>query len=79
MLPLDPNTILNRDELAVQLTKSGHPIKSSTLATLACRGGGPDFEIYNRLAEYRWGTSLAWAQRRRRPARTTSSNVEAAA
>jgi hypothetical protein len=39
----DPDTVLTRDQTAVALTQAGFPVRSATLATKACRGGGQDF------------------------------------
>jgi hypothetical protein len=60
--PLDPNTLLTRDQTAVALTQAGFPVRSATLATKACRGGGPEFKRFGSRPLYRWGDALAWAQ-----------------
>jgi len=61
-VPEDPDTLLTRDETAVALTQAGFPVRSATLATKACRGGGPEFRLFGTRPLYRWGDALAWAQ-----------------
>ena len=39
----DPDTLLRRRPAAAALTEAGYPIAPATLATLACRGGGPRY------------------------------------
>jgi hypothetical protein len=60
--PVDPDTLLTRDQTAVALTQAGFPVRSATLATKACRGGGPDFKLFGTRPLYRWGDAIAWAQ-----------------
>jgi hypothetical protein len=60
-IPLDPDSLLTRDQTAVALTQAGFPVRSATLATKACRGGGP-FKLFGARPLYRWGDALAWAQ-----------------
>ena len=43
----DPKARLSRREMAAALTDEGYPTQPSTLATLACRGGGPTYSIFN--------------------------------
>lgn len=64
MIPTDPNARLSRDELAVALTASGHPITSARLAVLASQGGGPAYDLIANRARYFWAPSLAWANAR---------------
>ena len=64
IIPEDPETLLPRNALAEALTAAGFPISSATLATKACRGGGPPFRKFGRVPVYRWSDSLAWAQSR---------------
>ena len=61
-IPDDPDTLLTRDQTAVALTLAGFPVRSATLATKACRGGGPDFILFVTRPLYRWGDAIAWAQ-----------------
>ncbi len=70
---IDPDALLSRDETARELTARGFKTASATLATLAVRGGGPEFQFYGRYVRYRWGTSLDWAESRlTKPVRSTS-------
>lgn len=72
-IPTSPDTRLRRRETAEALTEAGFPITESTLATKACRGGGPPFRSFGRIPLYRWGDSLAWAESRlSAPRRSTS-------
>jgi hypothetical protein len=70
---MDPETLLRRRPAAVALSNAGFPTAAATLATLACRGGGPPFRRYGRVPLYRWGELLAWAESRlSAPMRSTS-------
>ena len=60
----DPNTLFRRRALAVELEKAGFPVAHATLATLACRGGGPIFQKFGRYPLYRWDDALVWARSR---------------
>jgi hypothetical protein len=55
---------LTRAQLAETLTAAGYPIALATLHTLATRGGGPPYRIFNHRAIYVWGEALEWAQNR---------------
>ncbi|MBB4199209.1 hypothetical protein CCR94_01935 [Rhodoblastus sphagnicola] len=62
-----------RQVTAERLTQKGFKISAQTLATMATRGGGPEFQKFGPRALYRWGDALAWAQGRlSRPVRSTS-------
>nr|WP_314070743.1 hypothetical protein [uncultured Roseococcus sp.] len=61
-VPTAPNANLSRPRLSAALTETGFPIKESTLATLAVRGGGPQFRKFGRAVLYRWDEALAWAE-----------------
>jgi hypothetical protein len=63
-IPSDPDALLRRGPTAVALTEAGYQTSPTTLATLACRGGGPKFRKYGRYPIYRWGDSLDWAKSR---------------
>jgi hypothetical protein len=58
--------LLNRTQAATALTDAGYPTSAATLATLASRGGGPDYERFGVHALYRWGQTLDWAKNRSR-------------
>jgi hypothetical protein len=45
-IPLDLDTLLTRDQTALALTEAGFPVRSATLATKACHGGGPVFKLF---------------------------------
>jgi len=57
-----PATLLSRTATAAALTEAGYPISRATLATKACRGGGPPYRVFGRTALYRWGEVMEWAQ-----------------
>jgi hypothetical protein len=63
-IPSDPDALLRRKPTATALTEAGFQTSDKTLATLACRGGGPKFRKYGRYPVYRWGDALEWAQSR---------------
>jgi hypothetical protein len=70
---IDPNALLNRNQTAAALKDAGFPTEPKTLATKACRGGGPPYRLFGSRALYRWGDALAWAQDRlSEPRRSTS-------
>jgi hypothetical protein len=70
---LDDDTLLTREALAAALSEAGYPTATSTLATKACRGGGPPYHKYGRKPLYRWGKGLSWARSRlSAPMRSTS-------
>ena len=67
------DALLQRKLTAEALTKCGFEISEATLATMACRGGGPPFHKFGRKPLYRWGDALAWAKSRlSAPIRSTS-------
>jgi hypothetical protein len=69
---LTPETRLTRGACAEALTHKGYPITPATLATLASRGGGPEYDVFGRTAIYTWGKALGWAQSRSKPRHSTS-------
>jgi hypothetical protein len=74
MVPKDPNALLTRSQTADALTEAGFQTAKSTLATWASRGNdGPEYELYGPRPLYRWGKTLAWAQRRLKPPRRNTS------
>ena len=44
------------------LTACGFPTAPDTLATKAVRGGGPPYQLYGKVAVYRWGPAVEWAR-----------------
>jgi hypothetical protein len=60
----NPEALLTRAETAKALTAIGFPIKFNTLTKMASRGDGPAYHVWGRLALYRWGEAISWAQRR---------------
>jgi hypothetical protein len=77
-IPVDPETLLGRAAAAEALTAAGYPVASASLATLACRGGGPRFQRFGRVPLYRWGDLLDWARSRLSPPMRTTSEADAA-
>jgi hypothetical protein len=78
---IDPDVLLDRTQAAMALTSHGYRISAATLATLASRGGGPDFERYGPYALYPWGNTLDWAKnrsRKRREALGVAAGISAA-
>ena len=79
MIPINLDAKLNRTALAEALTPAGYDITASTLAGLAHRGGGPDYDLFNGRARYTWGPSLKWAESRvKAPRRRAYSHAEPA-
>ena len=60
----NPDVVLDRKGAAAALTEAGFQTAPSTLATLACRGGGPPYRLFGRKPLYRWGDVLEWAVNR---------------
>jgi hypothetical protein len=57
-------SMLTRDKAAAALSDCGYPISKLSLATLACRGGGPIYKRFGKRALYRWSDLLTWAESR---------------
>lgn len=74
-----PETRLSRRDTAEALTAAGFPISPATLATLACRGGGPEYVVFNGRVLYRLADALDWAQSRTSAPRKTASEGRQAA
>lgn len=72
-----PETRLSRADTAKALTAAGFPISTSTLATMACRGGGPAYTIFNGRAIYTFGDALSWAESRTSAPMKTASEGRA--
>jgi hypothetical protein len=68
-----PETLLRRSAVAAALTASGYPVATTTLATMATRGGGPRFVTFGRVPLYRWDDALAWARGRTSSPRSSTS------
>jgi hypothetical protein len=60
----NPDALLARKAMSAFLTDAGYKTSSATLATLACRGGGPAYRKYGRMPLYRVGDAIAWAEGR---------------
>lgn len=73
MIPTDPNVRLRRWEAAKALTLAGYPISPATLATKACRGGGPIYRLFGKTVIYLWGDLLDWAEQQMSPPRRSTS------
>jgi len=74
---LAAGTLLTRSRAAEELTRAGYPTSKSSLATLASRGGGPPYRLYSKIALYRWGDLLAWAEARCSEPRCSTSEPHA--
>ncbi len=67
------DTMRDRKATAEALTNAGFPVFPATLATMATRGGGPQYQLFGRKPLYRWGDALEWARGRlSKPIRSTS-------
>ena len=75
---IDPDTRLSRRDTAEALTAAGYPISAATLASMATRGGGPEYVLFNGRVLYRLGDALAWAQARTSAPRATAAEGRAA-
>jgi hypothetical protein len=75
-IPSDPDALLRRDPTATALTEAGYQTSPTTLATLASRGGGPQFRKYGRYPVYRWGDALEWAKSRLSPPVYSTSELD---
>jgi hypothetical protein len=76
IIPDSPDARLTRPRNAEALTAAGYPTAASTLATMATRGGGPPYDVYNGRSLYRWGDSLVWARSRATPPRRSTSESD---
>lgn len=74
----NPDARLSRRDIASALTRAGYPISAATLASMATRGGGPVYTLFNGRALYRTGDALAWAESRTSAPRTTACEGRAA-
>lgn len=74
-IPNSPDALLRRAQTADALTEAGYPTANSTLATLATRGGGPEFRKFGKYPMYKWADSLAWAQSRLGPVVRSTSEL----
>ena len=72
-VPDNLDAILTRDDTSACLTEAGYPTAPATLATKACRGGGPPYRVFGGRALYRWGDALAWAENVAVPTRCSTS------
>jgi hypothetical protein len=77
-IPDNPDALLTRQQAATALTESGFPISPKTLATMACRGGGPPFHRFGPRVLYQWGSSITWAKERLSPVMYSTSEADAA-
>jgi hypothetical protein len=51
-----------RAETAKLLQERGFPVAISSLATMATRGGGPPYKIFNRTPLYKMEDVMRWAE-----------------
>lgn len=80
VIPESRDARLTRRSTAEALTAVGFPVATATLATKACRGGGPPYSLFSGRALYAWGSALDWAQSQMTAPRCTTSehHVQAA-
>ncbi len=64
MKPIDPDATFRRREAAEALTKADYPTTYSRLTTLACRGDGPVYRLFGRVALYAGRDLIQWAEGR---------------
>jgi 8-oxo-dGTP pyrophosphatase MutT (NUDIX family) len=76
--PLDPDTLLSREDGAAELTARGYRTSGRTLATKATRGRGPPYRRFGPRVVYRWGDLLAWAEGRLSPPRSSTAEADRA-
>jgi hypothetical protein len=76
LLPNDPTLQLRRKAAAEALTAAGYPISDKTLASMATRGGGPEYRSFGRTVLYRWSDLLAWAESRLSAPRRSTSEAD---
>lgn len=77
MASFNPDDLLTRTQAAAALTAAGYPTANATLATKACRGGGPLYRTYSGRALYRWADALEWAESRTSAPRRSTSEADA--
>jgi hypothetical protein len=68
------NRVMTRAEAVKALSELGFPTTIETLATLACKGGGPVFRKFGRVPLYTMEDLMAWAESRMSP-RMSSNHV----
>ena len=78
-IPSDPEALLTRDAMASALTEAGFPVSPATLATKACRGGGPPFRKFGPKPLYPWGSGLEWARAKLGPVVSSTSELDRSA
>lgn len=72
----NPDDLLTRAAGAAALTAHGYPTATATLATKACRGGGPLYRTYSGRALYRWCELLTWAESRTSAPRHSTAEAD---
>lgn len=72
----NPDDLLTRTQAAAALTAAGYPTATATLATKACRGGGPVYRTYSGRALYLWADALDWAKGRTSAPRRSTSEAD---
>jgi hypothetical protein len=58
---IQPDALLTRRQAAKALKDRGIPVAEGTLSTKASRGGGPPYQLFGKIALYRWGALVHWA------------------
>jgi hypothetical protein len=63
MIEIDDDQYLRRKQLADAFQTRGYPCTEKSLATRACRGNGPPYQLWGgRIPIYPWGNARAWAE-----------------
>ena len=66
---------MSRKHIAQALNDCGFPTSEKTLATKACRGGGPPYQLYGKIAIYTWSKTVDWVLTElSKPARNASEH-----
>jgi hypothetical protein len=76
MSNISDDQLLRRAAVAEDLRSMGYTITAKTLATMACRGGGPPYQLFGRIPLYRRGAARAWAAARLTPPGSSTSEHE---
>jgi hypothetical protein len=78
MVPANLDALLTRSQTGACLREEGFPVADKTLATLACRGGGPPYHRFGARVLYRWRDALDWARSRLSAPLNSTSDADAA-
>ena len=76
-IPDNGDVLLTRAQTGAALRETGFPVADKTLATKACRGGGPPFRRFGSKPLYRWADVLAWAHSKLTAPMASTSEADA--